>query len=157
MGRAGAGSHHSVSPCSLSTWLGWASSEQGSLRVIRHGTGLLPTWLFQKEEAGAASGMSAWAWKLAQHHFHHSPWQSSHSSQIRGEGTQTHLLGRAAIFNPLHASPPSSEEGLVALSKKASVRQMDKAAFLIFDTLSSPRPQRAVGAQGLQSSDQSWQ
>lgn len=45
--------------------------------------------------SGSCQSHKAWAWKQAQHHFHHVINQSSHRpTQIQGKGTQNHLAVR---------------------------------------------------------------
>ena len=91
----GLASHHSVSPCSASMWLSWASSQYGSLRVIRQSSWCLPKRLFS-EEVEAASLIKP---RPGNRHSITSTMvlgQSSHRpAQIQGERTWNHLaVGR---------------------------------------------------------------
>ena len=95
VGTAGAGRSSLCLSMRLSTWLAWASSQHGSVRVIRDGSWLFPKQSIQKEQMEAASLIQPGPGNQLSTISTIVIGQSSHQpAQIQGEGTQTHLSMR---------------------------------------------------------------
>lgn len=112
----------SLSPCSLSRGIAWASSQHGTLWVIR-AAGFSPNGGSETEfEARNFESQKAWAWKSGAHPSCPSHWsEQSQASPDSGRGYRgPSLCGTSAIFILLPTTmppPPQKGAGRAAASR----------------------------------------